>query len=43
MVETIKNHLRNYPSFFLIKHNEKTESHYIKKEVTVKFKVHPTT
>jgi len=43
MDETIKNHLRNDPSVFLIKHNEKTESHYIKKEVTVKFKVHPTT
>ncbi|HER2169464.1 TPA: S8 family serine peptidase, partial [Streptococcus pyogenes] len=43
MGETIKNHLRNDPSVFLIKHNEKNESHYIKNEVTVKFKIHPTT
>jgi thermitase len=43
MGETIKNHLRNDPSVFLIKHNEKNESHYIKNEVTVQFKLHPTT
>ncbi|KSU89015.1 MULTISPECIES: S8 family peptidase [Priestia] len=38
MGQTIKNQLRNDPSVFLIKHNEKTESHYIKKEVNVTFK-----
>lgn len=43
MCETIKNHLRNDPSVFIIKHNEQNESHYIKNEVTVKFKIHPTT
>ena len=43
MVQTIKNHLRNDPSVFLIKHNEKNESHYFKNEVTVKFKILPTT
>jgi thermitase len=41
MGETIKNHLRNDPSVFLIKHNEKNESHYNKREVTVKFTHHP--
>jgi subtilisin family serine protease len=39
---TIKNQLKNDSSIFRIKHNEKTESHYIQKEVTVKFKHHPT-
>ncbi|MCQ6275803.1 peptidase S8 [Bacillus sp. V3B] len=42
MGETIKEHLRNDPSIFLIKHDDKSESHYIKNEVTVKFKTHPT-
>lgn len=42
MGETIKNHLKNDPSVFVIGQNEKNESHYIKKEVTVKFKIHPT-
>ncbi|MCP1190070.1 S8 family peptidase [Priestia flexa] len=43
MGQTIKNQLRNDPSVFLIKHNEKTESHYIKKEVNVTFKTLPPT
>lgn len=43
MGQTIKNQLKNDPSVFLIKHNEKTESHYIKKEVNVKFKTLPST
>lgn len=43
MGQTIKNQLRNDPSVFLIKHNEKTESHYIKKEVNVAFKTLPST
>ncbi|WP_338472265.1 S8 family peptidase [Niallia sp. XMNu-256] len=42
MGETIKNHLRNDPSVYLIKHDEKTESHYQENEVIVKFKVEPT-
>lgn len=41
MGETIKNHLRNDPSVSLIKHNNKNESHYHKREVTVKFSRHP--
>lgn len=43
MGQTIKNQLKNDPSVFLIKHNEKTESHYIKKEVNVTFKTLPST
>jgi len=43
MVQTIKNHLRNDLSVFLIKHNEKNESHYFKNEVTLKFNILPTT
>src|SRR5690606_37828430 len=43
MCQTIKNQLKNDPSVFLIKHNEKTESHYIKKEVNVTFKTLPST
>ncbi len=39
--ETIKRHLRNAPSVFLIKHDGKRESHYIENEVAVKFKIHP--
>ncbi len=42
MGETIKSHLRNDPSVYLIKHDEKTESHYQENEVIVKFKVEPT-
>jgi thermitase len=42
MGETIKKHLRNIPSVFLIKHDDKSESHYIKNEVNVKFRIHPT-
>lgn len=41
MGETIKGHLRKDPSVFLIKHNEKNESHYNKNEVTVSFKQEP--
>jgi thermitase len=43
MGETIKGHLRQDPSVFLIKHNQINESHYNKNEVTVKFKQNPTT
>jgi thermitase len=42
MGETIKKHLRNVPSVFLIKHDDKSESHYINNEVAVKFRTHPT-
>lgn len=42
MGETIKNHLRNDPSVYLIKHDKKTESHYQKNEVVVKFKAELT-
>ncbi|EIJ79911.1 peptidase S8/S53 subtilisin kexin sedolisin [Bacillus methanolicus PB1] len=42
MGETIKSHLRNDPSISLMKHNKKNESHYNKREVTVKFEHHPS-
>ena len=42
MGETIKNHLRNDPSVYLIKHDKNTESHYQENEVIVKFKTEPT-
>ena len=42
MGETRKKHLRKDPSVFLIKHDDKSESHYRKNEVAVKFKISPT-
>jgi thermitase len=42
MGETRKKHLRKDPSVFLIKHDDRSESHYRKNEVAVKFKISPT-
>ncbi|CAH0343820.1 S8 family peptidase [Bacillus sp. CECT 9360] len=39
--ENIKKHLRTDPAVFLINQNENRESHYNKKEVSVKFKQNP--